>query len=723
MLYIQLLYFFLNQGTCKIDNARKIIREEIRAHRQKLSDLVNQNNPQYRKFKDTNIPIHHNQPSLLLDDIGNVSEDEFRKALPLLTNAINNDAPVTVLIGPSGCGKTNTLFRYMRDHFTLFFVMSTAYSGGSDDLISGVRRAINSFANRNPFQQSLDVFSVLLKLVSIRLLLLDELMRQFDLFKPIHWFYLQESPENFFDKDIFVHLNSAIMFVSIKEIYEFAKEKLETLRLPFVVDEIQVLLGKQYLDKCVSCATLTEYNTFSDLCKGTEPQVQSIEESQFRSPLTILVYSIASFFKQRLVLSGTGINVQEVKNVVASMMGKNINTQPVYIYDFGDFYDLARFEHTITQYLPNEFDNDEIEELHERLRGRCRLTTGFITHYLVNRQKELAIKYLKDEVVDLIQANQNIQKAFDSKIQNALKNYFFGGTTQITTTGETDNSFLKMIELGIGYPRQLSTPGSYEVALCEPLIIEGLFTFYGKSLVEVDLHELINQPSAKIRGQEFESMVAYDIYAQLERIKTPSSLWQSYTLHRSKIKPAPIFTRSTHVSLSLVSFLQSVINNEKPSSTAIFQPSENASEPDFAIATKDLFGKIIVFIIQLKWQQSFDTKFFKTCFMELVFQSIMKKLGKDGASCECAVSDIYEAIDEERVIVRSVLVSVGCQVPKKYKKMYQHVSIYDQDNLSDIFSDQLITAIKAVQEKSRPVDIEFNYTNPSLNTAICSIDE
>ena len=154
------------------------------------------------------------------------------------------------------------------------------------------------------------------------------------------------------DLDIFKHLCTKI-FLNETDINNLLKtlNKEEKSSMPVIVDECQLLTGILY-NKCIS----TE-----DLNAEIE-NLSYTSENYCKSSIT----PVLTTFQRRsihLVLTGTGINVNEINERIISSFSK---PEPIerFIYQFGNFLQFEEFKRYVELYLPNHFSSTDLNKLH-----------------------------------------------------------------------------------------------------------------------------------------------------------------------------------------------------------------------------------------------------------------------------------------------------------------------------------------------------------------------
>jgi hypothetical protein len=388
-------------------------------------------------------------PDLLHHKLG--KDERFNNgAFETLCAEIEDGRPV-IVSAASGSGKTRTMLECMQRMFAYYFTCSTDLNGGSADLEKMLERLHNRFDHtytaEDAIAASLSVYDGFRSLVSLRKLVFVALAIKYNNIGAAHWLQVQYEPAFYFGEDLFARL---ALFTSdivpcvdnldsidladlfgvdadvVQRIVALFPSHNNVLNLPIFIDEAQMLIDK-VKSRCLPA------KFFIDKLKGLLNPADVTNER--RAALTPILSTSCNNYQ--LVLAGTYIDLPEIARVCASIAFKQIFKETdYYFFTLGSFIEENDFMSYMTSICSTSDSlpyikqlHDRLPYLHERLKGRFRITAAFLSNYLMHpdRGVERALNETRNRMYESINKSKfsTLPKLVYDELVIMSLNYFF----------------------------------------------------------------------------------------------------------------------------------------------------------------------------------------------------------------------------------------------------------------------------------------------------------
>ncbi|KAG8836664.1 hypothetical protein FRC18_010929 [Serendipita sp. 400] len=520
-----------------IDDLRKVINEYLTNDAQLPLWQAQQGSDHMRRhIANLKIPTTTTppSPSLLLHNLGQPSHD------PLLVRRVEKlftpDSRLRFLCNTSGSGKTRLLLEGLWRNWGFYFTARNKPDeiGSSDfmEVLEDMRRLIpltedncsTAQAGNRDFTSRRFLLLIYVRLLVFRIYLECASKMAGGIMEEHkgRWLLLQIAPATLLEDDIFLRQvrwlrgsSHDLLDYHIVAEHRLIRDLLGHLHIFCVLDEAQVP-ANQYANCFLSD---TEPITGRPILR------QVIHEWVSRIP--------------NLIVSGTGVSMEEVQTVLGSAVAKEGGQEPETVTELGGFENEQNQRAYLEHYLPSGFFNTvSAEGVASRagywLLGRHRFTATYLSR-LIQMSFESPHAVLNDFVhgmtdiwpsdwdgdltrtVDLKKPHgfdfssllnrSEKQPSRLSTVASFVFEYIFTGKIRGLGGPEGD----KMVEYGLSRFKGLSQDGSRTAETDEPLAILGLVSFLSKQHLMLGryLTDALNAANASIRGFAFEPFGAY----------------------------------------------------------------------------------------------------------------------------------------------------------------------------------------------------------------------
>jgi hypothetical protein len=408
-----------------------------------------------------------------------------------LTNALPENEKLKLLIAVSGGGKTRRIYEELYKSHGVFFTCAKQNNGGSEDLALCLSDSISTKDSTRYFRL----------LFASRIMILKWLEEEYKML-PYQLLLAQIHPKEMFGADIFYDFYKALIlkFTGIEWLKFDSKYWL-------AIDEIQMAI------------------------QGPNVFIYSSTARPVLAPLVKAALTALSSYG-KLVLAGTGMDYQTLRDVFASGSMKNslydivsdfrpMTGQQVLFYSKMILCDLGKLNH-------------EVDDVAERLSkdslfvpGRPRFLSSVLDAIISDTESQLMTEKLDKALLIFHEILSNPSSfAFPIRYWDARKNCLINSSTYELLAVKALTSYLRgknalflkshveddladLINMGIGYPDY----GSGGLYLCEETIVECLFVLINPKLLAQEFMSMLTASvNSSVAGFNFEYIILIKFY-------------------------------------------------------------------------------------------------------------------------------------------------------------------------------------------------------------------